>query len=66
MIIKNGVNMELQNSSTMQIQKKHVPSKANIDDQKLIYNVGKPRHNHSWGTQKECFTPKSLTRHYFE
>jgi hypothetical protein len=24
------------------------------------------RHNHGWGTQKECLTPKSLTRHYFE
>jgi len=65
-IIKNGVNMELQSSSTLQIQKKHVPSKANIDDQKLIYNVEKPGHNHGWGTQKECLTPKSLTRHYFE
>jgi hypothetical protein len=21
---------------------------------------------HSWGTQKECFTPKSLSKHYFE
>jgi hypothetical protein len=21
---------------------------------------------HNWGTQKECFTPKSLSKHYFE
>jgi hypothetical protein len=21
---------------------------------------------HGWGTQKECFTPKSLSKHYFE
>jgi hypothetical protein len=21
---------------------------------------------HNWGTQKECLTPKSLSRHYFE
>ncbi len=59
MIIKNGVNMELQSSSTLQIQKKHVPSKTNIDDQKLIYNVEKLGHNHGWGVHKRNVSPQN-------
>jgi hypothetical protein len=34
--------VELQSSSTLQVQKKDVPSRANIDDKKIIYYVEEP------------------------
>jgi hypothetical protein len=41
-------------------------TKFSIDDAWFMDGRAIKGCNHSWGTQKECVTPKSLSRHCFE